>query len=378
MLGIRTKWVSPIGLDIGQHSIKMLQLERHQERLRVRGAAKERLPAQIRDQAIGGYRRYHFVADSIRQMMKSSSFKGRDVIVSMPKNSYDYAYICLPEETLPLSDSLFLQQVHEQLGLSEESSQIDTFPSGQVREGNELSQQYLVFGMCDEAWLEQRMMLDDIRFEYINPDPIPCAFYRNVTLSHRDPIERNRTVVGVDIGGSSSTVIILNNTNLCWVRHIGIGGQDWTRPIVKKFHITPDEALQLRMRSADESSDSPNGAWSQPGRDQVDRVLVDIIRGKVEDLAREIKLGLEYYGRRYQAQPPQEILVFGGEAACSMVLRLLERILKMKVRKGRCFDGISLESGEIQHLSEKPFSEWSTAIGLCLKPKTPQKLSVPV
>ena len=377
MLGIRSKWVSPIGLDIGHDCLKMLQLERQQESLRVLGAAKERLPAELRGEVIGGYRRYHFVADSIRRMLKSSSFKGRDIIVSLSKNSYDYTYLCLPEETAPQSDPLFLQQVEAQLGLTEETSQIHTFPSGRVREGNELSQQYLVFGMSDEAWLEQRMMLDDIRFESINPDPIPCAFYRNLLLFQGGNRNQKRTLVGVDIGGSSSTVIILNHTNLCWVRHVGIGGEDWTRLIVKKFRISPDEALQMRMRSASVVNDRPGGTWSQAGRDQIDRALGDLVRGQVEDLAQEIKLGLEYYGRRYQADPPQEILVFGGEAACPLVLSLLEKILKRKIRIGRCFDGISLESGAIQHLSEPPFSEWSVAIGLCLKPKTLKKLSVP-
>ena len=376
MLGIRTKWISPIGLDIGHDSIKMLQLERHKSHLRVRGAAKVRFPEALRSQEVGGYRRYHFLVDSIEQMWKSDSFKGRDVIIGLPKQAYDVIYLCLPEETPP-THPLFFQQAQEQLGLTEESRRIEPFPSGRVREGNELLHQYVVFGMSDQSWLEQRMMLDDIHFHSIEPDPIPCAFYRHLTLSYPDDLYRNRTLVGVDIGGSTSTVIILNDRNLRWVRHIDIGGQDWTNPIVKQLQLSTDEALQLRLRSFPDANDRLKDDGSKSGRDQVDRVLQDIIRQKVDDLAQEIQLGLDYYGRRYQAQQPREILVFGGDAACPMVLGLLERILKMKVNIGRCFEGISLESGTIQHVSESPYSEWSTAIGLCLKPKAAQPLSVP-
>jgi len=376
MLGIGTKWLSPIGLDIGHDTIKMLQLERHKTHFRVRGAAKVRFPESLRSQEVGGYGRYHFLADSIDHMRKSGSFKGRDVIIGLSKDSYDFTYLCLRQET-PHKHPLFFQEAQEQLGLTEESSRIDTFWSGRVREGNELLHQYVVFGMSDQSWLEQRMMLDDIHFHYVEPYPIPCAFYRSLTLSYPDDLYRNRTLVGVDIGGSTSTVIILNDRKLRWVRQIEIGGQDWTNPIVKKLQLSTDEALQLRMRSLSDASDRLREDKSKPGRDQVERVLEDMIRDKVNDLAQEIKLGLDYYGRRYQAQDPTEILVFGGEAACPMVLGLLARILKMKVNIGRCFAGISLDSGEIQHISESPFSEWSTAIGLCLKPKASQSLSVP-
>jgi type IV pilus assembly protein PilM len=377
MFGIRTKWTSPIGLDIGHDSLKMLQLERQKGRLGIRGAAKLRFPEDIRGAQGGGYRRYHFVANSIQDILKNSSFKGRDVIISLPIQFYDYTYICLPEETLPPTDPLFISQAQEQLGLSEESSRIEPFPSGRVREGNALSQQYIVFGIDDDAWLEQRMMLDDIHFDPIEPDPIPCAFYRSLLLSQQNARQRNRTVLGVDIGGATSTVIILNDTSLSWVRQIDIGGQDLTNPIVKKLQLSPDEALQLRMRSIPASSDRIRSDETCPGRDSVDRVLEDIIRSKVDDLAGEIKLGLDYYGQRYQAQHPQEIQVFGGEAACPLVLRLLEKTLKMTVRIGRCFDGISMESGGMERWSVSPYSEWSTAIGLCLKPTAAKKLSIP-
>jgi len=376
MLGIRTKWISPIGLDIGHDSIKMLQLEGPKSQLRVRGAAKVRFPESHRSQDGGGYRRYHFLVDSLEHMWKNGSFKGRDVIIGLPKQAYDVSYLCLPDK-MPQTHPLLIQQAQEQLGLTEESSRIEPFPSGQVREGNELLHQYVVFGMNDQSWLEQRMMLEDIHFHSIEADPIPCAFYRHLILSYSDDLYQNRTIVGVDIGGSTSTVIILSARNLRWVRHIEIGGEDWTNPIVKKLQLSTDEALQLRMRSLPDSSDRLKDDRSKSGRDQVDRVLQDIIREKVDELAQEIKLGLDYYGRRYQAQQPTEIQVFGGEAACPIVLGLLERTLKMKVNIGRCFEGISLASGEIQHVSESPFSEWSTAIGLCLRPKSAQRVSVP-
>ena|GEM_PF-6588670 len=376
MLGIRTKWISPIGLDIGHDSIKMLQLERLKSQLRVRGAAKVRFPESLRVQDGGGYRRYHFLVDSIARMWKSGSFKGRDVIIGLPKHSYDVSYLCLPDQ-MPQTHPLLIQRAQEQLGLADASSRIEPFPSGQVREGNALLHQYVVFGMNDQSWLEQRMMLEDMHFHSIEADPIPCAFYRQLILSYSDDLSRNRPIVGVDIGGSTSTVIILNDRTLRWVRHIEIGGEDWTNPIVKKLQLSTDEALQLRMRSLSNSSDRLKADRSKSGRDKVDRVLQDIIRETVEELAQEIQLGLNYYGRRYQAQQPREIVVFGGEAACPIVLGLLEQRLKMKVNIGRCFEGISLGSGEIRDVSASPYSEWSTAIGLCLRPQTAQRVSVP-
>lgn len=376
MLGIRTKWVSPIGLDIGHDSIKMLQLECQKSQLRVRDSAKIRFPESLRNQDESGYFRYHFLFDSIEYARKHGSFKGRDVILGLSKAFYDVGYLCLHSETSP-AHPLFTHQAQTQLGLTDESSRIESFWSGRVREGNELLDQYVVFGMSDPSWQEERMMLGDLHFHSIDPDPIPCAFYRHILLSDRNDLCRNRTVVGVDIGGTSSTVIILNDKKLHWVRHIAIGGEDWTRSIMKKLHLSPDEALQLRMRSLPQASERRQEGASRPGRVQVDRVLQNIVRQHVEDLAHEIRLGLEYCGRRYPCQYPAEIRVFGGEASCAMVTSLLEKIVKIKVHIGRCFEGISLESGNIRDISQPPFSEWSTAIGLCLKQRSAQRLSVP-
>lgn len=377
MLGIRTKWLSPIGLDIGHDSVKMLQLECHKSEFRVRGSAKLRFPESLRGQEEEGYFRYHFLVDSIEGMRNLGSFKGRDVVIGLPQPAYEMGYLCL-EPSMGPDHPLFFQKAQNQLGFVEESGRIEPFLSGRVRQGNELLDQYVVFGVSDPSWQEQRMMLDDLQFHSIEPDPIPCALYRQILQSGPEDLYRNRTVVGVDIGETSSTVIILNDQKLHWVRHIAIGGKDWTGAIVKKLRLSPDEALQLRMRSVPEANEPFQEDTSKLGRVQVDRVLQDIIRQKVDDLAQEIRLGLDYCGRRYQYQYPAEIRVFGGEAACAMVTSLLGKILKLPVHIGRCFEGISLDSGTIQEISKPPFSEWSTAIGLCLKPRSVQSiLSVP-
>jgi Tfp pilus assembly PilM family ATPase len=78
ILKYRNSNKTPIGLDLGHASIKMIQMEEAEDRLTVYAADSVEF-----DPDLEGDQRREFIVKTVREMVEKGSFRGHDVVVSI-------------------------------------------------------------------------------------------------------------------------------------------------------------------------------------------------------------------------------------------------------------------------------------------------------
>jgi Tfp pilus assembly PilM family ATPase len=92
--GLKFRTQQPIGLDIGHNSIKMIQLDIHDEQISIIAADETRIDAGINGDEQS---RRIFIISAINRMLASGSFQGRNVVSCLPSDKLKITSLRLAE-----------------------------------------------------------------------------------------------------------------------------------------------------------------------------------------------------------------------------------------------------------------------------------------
>jgi Tfp pilus assembly PilM family ATPase len=81
--GLKFRTQQPIGLDIGNNSIKMIQFDIDDEQISVIAADETRIDAGINGDEQS---RRSFIVSAIKRMLVSGGFQGRNVVSCLPSD----------------------------------------------------------------------------------------------------------------------------------------------------------------------------------------------------------------------------------------------------------------------------------------------------
>ncbi|MBN2375547.1 MAG: pilus assembly protein PilM [Sedimentisphaerales bacterium] len=360
-----SRYVSPIALDLGFDSIKMAQLIRCRGQIRILAAKKIRFPRRLRQGPEQSYQRTHFAVQAVDQALKSGKFKGHRAMLCVGKNVLDSACIRF-DDSAEQNERHFIQaHARREFGLWDHEGAVDYLPAGEVRNGLEIHNEYLAFGGSDEALQEQLAILEDMNLHCQAIEPKPCSVFRCFLDESRQADADNEFFILVDMGARSTVIVTAGGEQITWTRQIEFGGCDLTDLVAQKLQLDTDDALEMRLQSNRKLNNNPLLDW---GRKQVDLVLTDIIREKIEELAEEIKLSQQHHQQRFGGKAPAEIWFCGGEAYATATQSLLGKSLHKKIRTKCCLEALDCSSLELDDLAfGNQFSEWAAVFGLCLK-----------
>ena len=112
--GINKPRLTPIAIDFGVDSLKMLQVSTSDETTQLVGAASVVVPKDARKENAA---RYAFMADALKALSRQQPFKGRRVMCAIPAfqtvvNAFELA--CSETDDIDGQVNLHLQTVMEQ------------------------------------------------------------------------------------------------------------------------------------------------------------------------------------------------------------------------------------------------------------------------
>ncbi len=396
---LKTRTLLPIGLDIGHNSVKMIQLVRNGGQISVLAADKVRIDPGIDGD---GEERRSFVISAIKQMLAKGSFRGRNVVSCLPNDRLKITSLRLAEAESEKIEQALKKEVSQRFGLDPDKDAINYVLAGNVRQGDEIKNELILFAADNEAIKSHIRMLEEARLRPVGIDTIPCALFRSFERSLRRQEDRKQTVVFVDVGSQFTTVVFGRGGEISFVKQIPIGGEKFNREIAARLGISVSEAETLRGKlRMERSASAERGLWvpasgateqgssvpipasagtslplqkqGQGGQNggvldaSTRQVMVDAVGVVAEELAREISLCFRYYTVTFRGRRVERAVFAGGEAYENILLNVLRRQLTVEIEVAQPLKGFDMMNINFDSDRRGLLCEWAVAVGLSLK-----------
>lgn len=383
---IKTRIQQPIGLDIGHNSIKMIQLAINAGHISVVAADKVRIDPRINGDV---QQRRNFVVSKIKQMLAEGNFRGKKVISCLPNDLLKITSLRLAEVESERIEQALRKEVIQRFGLNPDKDAVDYVLVGDVRQGDEIKSELVLFAADNESIKNHIELLEESGLRPVGIDVVPCALFRSFERSLRRQEDRERTMVFVDVGSRFTTVVFSHGREISFVKQISVGGENFNKEIAAKLGVSVHEAEMLRGklrmettanpgRDPGASSQSSEGLESDPDGENhkealenldasTRQVMVDAINAVAEELAGEISLCFRYYTVTFRGKRVERAVFSGGEAYEKILRNVLKRQLAVEIELAQPLQGFDMMNFSFDGDGTGLLCEWAVAVGLGLK-----------
>ncbi len=361
MFGWNDSDICPIGMDVGTHSIRLVQFRQQKAQLTLLAARR----VEIDSVPLADSPEKH-LTELLRNALETGDFRGRHCVISLPPADIHAKSVRLPQ--MPENDLAHAIQweAKDRFGLELADGRLVYFRAGEVRRGTEIKEELLLFAATGDTLRKYMGALAPLRFTIDAIDLAPCAMIRAV---HRaTPSKQNATTAILDVGHTGAQFLLCVNDQIVFYKHIDIGGKTLNEAVAAKLGISLTEATQIRSRLLLPATADEDGS-AVP----LQQAVYEAMRPKLEELTRELDMCLRYYVVTFRGARPEQVSVVGRQADCSQLLEIIANGLGIRVEAAPVLRGVS-------ELDDKArpdrSSEWAVAAGLSLYPVSRAKAPV--
>ena len=352
--------VLPIGVDLGDSSVKLLQLQHERGSLRVVDAAREPFSTPLSECGDG---RREVIASAVRNAIRAHGFIAARCVASLPPSDMlmrTMRTAPIPDQEL---DSGCRWEAAQRFELDIEDLEAGWLRAGEVVQGDVVRDEILLLAgrrACITSTLDA---LHEAGLQPIAVDTPFTAVARCFGRSLRRNSDSETVQMVLDVGAATTDVVVIRGNAIAFIKSIPIGGRRLTQAVA--------DALKLDYRAAEdlrrERMSSANGETSSADR-RVNRAMFQAVRSYLHDIAEEASLCLRYYSVTFRGARPQRLLLVGGDALEPGLVDVMSDVLKIDVQVGRPLDSIDRSSVNFElERRESPMPQWAVACGLSLR-----------
>ena len=350
----RRQRILPIGLDIGHHAVKMVQLAIRDDGVRVVAAGRETVDlSDVCDE--DSWRQQ--VAPAIRRLLAAGDFKGRDVVSALPAGRLRITSLRLAETEAGDVDKALRKEAAHRFALDPRTDSVHYVSAGSVRQGDEVKNEYILFASDDETIRRHIAQLESVGLRLVGIDAAPCALFRNFERVMRRQEDKERTIMLLDVGHRYTTVVLGRTGEMCFVKQMAFGAARFDEGVAEKLSVSIEDARVLRRRMPSDETVDPTTR----------RLVADALHGTAEQLAAEIALCLRYYTVTFRGKRVERAIVAGAGVYEPALLNVLRHHLAVEADVAeplRGFD-LGLVGSKIEDFG--PAADFALAVGLTLK-----------
>lgn len=306
------------------------------------------------------------VADLLRDIFGSGSFRGSRIVSCLPARAMHYKTMRLapmPANELPHATHW---KAAAELAVKPDALKSAVLISGTIREGSKPKTEALVVA-APVAELDRHLgVLQRAGLKPVAIDASVCAVARclgNTQLWGADvPAQR----VFIELRQDAAMLAVVGGTELAFARPVGDGLAHLDQTLGDLLEVAPAEAHKLYLMTIALGSAAPDVEVA-PGfmRSRVREAIADASRMYGRELARQVALSMHYYATTFNAAPPEIGTVVSDRAIDPAGL---EAVTVQSGIDFTVFDaaGTSVAAQLQAELPGAELGAWTTAIGLSL------------
>lgn len=296
-----------IGLDIGAHSIKLVEVRRTSKGVFLTGFAIKELPLE----AMGEERNAGVIAETIKGLFHEKNIKKVTIGISGPR-------VAMRRVSLPSMPKKELKQAvrweaRKFISFPLEKAIIDFQVLGEkVEEGARKAD--LMVAAAEMEFIENQLaILKEAGLEPVGIGTIPHALWHTMEMT---PEKANEGFTAlIDIGATKTSINIVKDNRLQFTREITTAGNAFTEAIKE---ATALEGIALDFAKAEEIKKKygmPKEDDPERTEDQVPlRKISFVMRPVLERLLSEINRSFEFYKGQSKEEKVGRIFISGGSA----------------------------------------------------------------
>jgi type IV pilus assembly protein PilM len=339
---------SPIGIDIGARSIKLVQLTGDRSRL-VEAARIELPPAP--EQATPAQQAER-IADGLRRGLTDRDFRGRDAICCLCDKQIFLQSLRVPKQSGPQLDRLVAQEAAGRVPFAIDEAEIRFLEAADVRQGDQTLREVIVFAVQRTVLAQALGVVEQARLKPVAVDVEPAALVRSYAMQFRRDDDRQARALLVHVGYSRTAALVAQGDDLLFVKYIDVGGQHFDLAVGRHLKMDLHEAIALRKHNGDRRVEMQDP--------EVARSVTEAIRPVIERLTSELAMCVRYHSVTFRGRPIVRMVVSGGEATQTL-METLGKNLDMKAELSDPFRSMPT----MPNLGRK--GQWDVAAGLALR-----------
>ena len=349
------KFKESIGLDIGNHSIKMVHLKKtHHGYKLLNCESLSTIPEGIEPVFSDlSPDRYGPILSQIVKTMKLKPKKIKHLVSSIGGDNTSIKQIrtiFLPEEEL---ESALFFEAKKHLPISGAEMNLDYQVLNVEEKTNNMN---ILLASSTKALLKEHSNI--LTSAELTPGIVDLESLAVANSFIFNGEEEDGVYIILNIGTFKTNMVIYSPTSKFFARDIAYGGFNFTKDIMKKQKISYDEAEAYKLENGLKEKDVK--------KDKVSLLALDITeKNTAELIAQEVKRSLRFYVKEAGNSDFRKILLLGGSANLKGLPEFITEQLQISAEVFNPFR--SLEDSDKKGIANKP--QFAIALGLAMRPE---------
>ncbi|MDD4272070.1 MAG: type IV pilus assembly protein PilM [Patescibacteria group bacterium] len=335
----------PIGLDISDLSIKLVQLNKRRDKIKIQALSKlNLLPGVIVN---GEIKNKPELIKAIKKIIANPLYgkiSSEEVVACLPESKTFIKLIEIQKSPNPLAD-IIGSEIEKNVPM--ELNEI--YYDWQIIK--ELADKYLVLiGAAPKNIVNQYTeMFDEARLSPIALEIEPIAIARCLLkeeMSNSKAImsgDKTKTNAGfnygiIDIGANHTCMIFYSGDSILFTVSMPISGEEITVKISQALNLTKEQAEKAKIICGLDENKA-NG------------VIKDILGDTLKNLVEKIREAISFYENYFQQNGPlNQILLCGGGANIPNLEKIISQELSLEVKLGDALANLSEEKNKFDEI----------------------------
>jgi len=398
--GLTRARVSPIAIDFGSDSLKLLQVVPG-EPPKIAAAGSVALPEAARRDPTA---RHAFYLNALKELLRTQPFKGRKAIVSIPAYQTLATQLQIPRSESADFDAQVGVHLRERLNIDPSRMVIRHYQVGQTVADGVTRQEVLCLAAGRDAIMRHVETAHRAKLDVVGMHAEPVTIVKAFSHMFRRADDSSHTTCFIDIGAATTKVVIAHGSEMVFAKNINAGGEHLIRFRANATGLSFDEARQLRIAdlqqggetsvkqaapvaAAAESSEEGSGGSgalammnaamaANRGSTATQRPVTptakptsDVDCEAVDCLIEELQLCVRYHQSVFAERRIEKLVFLGGESKHTMLCQKIARALRIGAQLGDPLARLvksNLGSKAPGLDLRQPQPGWAVPLGLCL------------
>lgn len=318
-----------IGLDIGHHAVKAVQISRKGDRLILENLAIQDLPPELQEETETETKQ-EILAQTLGDFLKKNNFKTKNVITAVSGDSAIVRYVKLPFVSEEELKNVIAYEAEQYIPLSIDQVVLDFEVLGELEEENQKKLEVLLVAAKTEIIEQHLQMLKEVGLKPAVIDVDAFALQNAFEWNFGKPT--GETIALLHLGAKLTTLNILEDGITHLTRDVAVAGNHFTREIQREFGNTFTEADEMKCREGEvlvESEDILQ--MTVPNKENPASRIGEAITPVLNKLIAEIQRSFDYYESSVRQKPISRVLISGGSARMKNLDKFLAQKLNLAV-----------------------------------------------